>query len=237
MPSTPLAAHQRTHARAFSGVSTTPFVPPGARALIVEDARRDDGVGGAALLLLQREWLRRQLDAANRGDAVRHVELVDVLRFGRLAVVAEVRVKVDEPRHQIHAGAVDDFPRGALVRPDAAARRACRRSLMRAMRLRSITTFIGPAGGAPVPSITITLGSSAWETGRGPRRCGDRGQAPADPAGRSAAGMGISSSARVSRSGNRLIMAGNDTAAPVVGGVRPIPEPGIREGTSRAPDS
>ena len=28
MPSTPLAAHQRTHSRAFSGVSTTPPLHP-----------------------------------------------------------------------------------------------------------------------------------------------------------------------------------------------------------------
>ena len=29
--------------------------------------------------------------------------------------------------------------------------------VIRAMRLRSMTTFMGPAGGAPVPSITMTL--------------------------------------------------------------------------------
>ncbi len=63
--------------------------------------------GGAACLFFQRERLRRQLDAANRCHAVRHVELVDVLRLRRFAVVAEMRVQVDEARHQIHAGAVD----------------------------------------------------------------------------------------------------------------------------------
>ena len=123
------------------------FGPAGAGPLIVEDARRDDRVGGAALLFFQRERLRRQLDAADRGDAVRHVELVDVLRLRRLLRVAEMGVQVDEAGHEIHAGAVDDFGpwRGRRCR-------ATRRTpgvpalVMRAMRLRSTTTFIGPNG-------------------------------------------------------------------------------------------
>ena len=86
------------------------------RAVIREDPRRDDLVLRRQLALVQVPVHRSARHAADGRDAVRHPQLVDVFGIARLAAAA-VHVRVDEARHQVHAGAVD-LP-GALRRAAA----------------------------------------------------------------------------------------------------------------------
>ena len=118
MPSTPFFAAKRTHSRAVSGVCGLAAIPALAaeRTVIREDPRRDDLVLRRQLALVQVPVHRSARHAADGGHAVHHPQLVDVFGIARLAAAA-VHVRVDEARHQVHAGAVDLL--GALRRPAA----------------------------------------------------------------------------------------------------------------------
>jgi hypothetical protein len=83
------------------------FAPSGAGTLIVEDARRDDFVLGAAFLLLDREHVVSERHAANRRHSVRHPQLVGVLGVGVLRRAPRVHVEIDEAGHHVHPGGVD----------------------------------------------------------------------------------------------------------------------------------
>ena len=84
----------------------------GARPGVDDDPGRGDLVAGAAGALAQRPVEGAGRHAADRRDAVRQPQLVDVLRVRRLAPAAGVDVAVDEAGHDVEAGAVD-LPGGA----------------------------------------------------------------------------------------------------------------------------
>ena len=178
------------------------FCDPGARglrgagaagALVVEDARRDDLVLLAALLLADGELVRAgERDAAHGRDAVRQPQLVGVLDLRVLRRSAGVHVHVDEAGEEIHAGAVDlvigrlsaaaSRARAALALRHAG--RAGRRDAGDAIaRHRHVHR---PAGGAPVPSMTITLRMTIRLNGPRPSpwRRADAATNPPPPAGR-----------------------------------------------------
>src|SRR5262249_33495761 len=93
-------------ARGFRRVHRA-FVPAAARSLIVEDARRDDLITGAALLLLDRELMGGERNAAHSRHDVRQPELVWIFRVGVLGLPARVRVNVNEPGQYVHPGGVN----------------------------------------------------------------------------------------------------------------------------------
>ena len=91
-------------------------IPAGARTLVVDDARGDDLVARAPRLLADGERVVGKRDAGDGGDAVRHPQLVGVLRVRVLGRSARVHVVVDEAGHHVHAGGVDLLI-GVLRRP------------------------------------------------------------------------------------------------------------------------
>ena len=82
-------------------------VGAGSRSYEADHARRDDRVLFRTLAFMDRELEAAMADAARRRDAVAHPQLVAVLGVRGLARAAGVGVQVDEPGHQVHAGAVD----------------------------------------------------------------------------------------------------------------------------------
>ena len=161
MPSTPLAATSAPTPAPFPECRRRPRSSRCQGADSCRSAARRSRWPRCALFL-QRERLRRQFHPSNRGDAVRHVELVDLPASGALRLsprCAEVETRASDTcrcRRSPHRSA-----------PERGPRRHARRSgaRMRAIRLRSMTTFIGPAGA--VPSITMTL--VMVNVGNGPR--------------------------------------------------------------------
>ncbi len=99
------------------------FVPTTPRALVVVDARRDDLVPLAALLVADRYAVVAKRHATNGRHAVRQPQLVGVLRLRILRGAAGVHVHVDEARHEVHAGGID-FEVGILRRAIGSHRQA-----------------------------------------------------------------------------------------------------------------
>ena len=154
-PSTPLACAQRTHSCAFSGVLGVPLPQPDARALVVEDARRDDLVARAALLLLHRERVVGERHAAHRRHAVGEPQLVRVLRVGVLGRAAGVHVQVDEAGHARTCRSRRSRSRPSGSRFGRSGSPGVPALRIAVMRLPSTTMSTGPRGGPPVPSISI----------------------------------------------------------------------------------
>ena len=179
-PSMPVAAALRTHSRACSGLSMLclPLIEGQA---VGEHPGRGDLVPRAPRLLAFREGRGRKGNAAAGRDAVRHPELVGVLRVGRLGGIAGMQVQVHEPGKHVHSRGVDLLrgvlrPVGGRMSPAAAST-----ANSATMRFRSTTMSTGPRGGAPVPSITVALRMISRSKGPSPSARGGagRGSVPA----------------------------------------------------------
>ncbi len=86
-----------------------------AGALIGDDARRHDLVGGATVALGEVPLERPGGNPAHRGDAVPEPQLVDVLGFRRLGHAAGVHVEIDDAGHRVPPLGVDLM--GGVGRP------------------------------------------------------------------------------------------------------------------------